>query len=105
MTGCLKAPYFQYGFTDEKEFASEIATSKVPATMVDTGTIVQIARTYIGGQHSLNTKTQLLIYIILSMGDLGNQIDGLLTTMFHSVRHVHSTYQTSTNTLIIGRME
>lgn len=45
MHGCLKEPYYQYGFTDEKEFAQEIETSKVQIAMADTGTVVQIAKT------------------------------------------------------------
>lgn len=45
VTGCLKGPYYQYGITDEEEFAKEVKTSLVPITMVDNGCVVQISRT------------------------------------------------------------
>lgn len=50
VTGCLKAPLYQYGITDEAEFVKEVESSKVPMTMFDNGLIVQITRTssYIG---------------------------------------------------------
>lgn len=43
VTGCLKAPLFQCGITDEEEFENELKTSLVPVAMVDNGCIVQIS--------------------------------------------------------------
>lgn len=52
VTGCLRAPLFQYGVTDEEEFANEIKTSVIPHFMMDFGVIIVV-----GSKNDNVTKT------------------------------------------------